>query len=149
MIVYAKNMNKNPVAKRAIQELGLELLRMSLEGGPMSAVTLALVTSRMNSRIRAGGLSAQEIWTQHDQMSGSQLAMSDKTIINQQARHANHPASAKSKSRCHTHHSPKLHVGALVYLKGDRDKCRAREKYMVVQIDNDMCMVRKLTQSQF
>ena len=105
----------------------------------------------MNSHIRAGGLSGQEIWTQCDQMSGSQLAMSDKTIIDQQqqARHANHPASAKSKSRCNTHQSPNLHVGALVYLKGDRDKCRAREKYMVVHIDDDMCMVRKFTQSQF
>jgi len=37
-----KNPNKNPIAERAIEELGLELLNLSPEGGPVSDVTLAL-----------------------------------------------------------------------------------------------------------
>ena len=54
-----KNPNKNPVSERAIEELGLELLNLSPEGGP--DVTLALATANTNSRIRPVGLSAQEV----------------------------------------------------------------------------------------
>ena len=61
-----KNPNKNPVAERAIEELGLELLNLSPEGGPVSDVTLALATANTNSRIRRDGLSAREVWTQRD-----------------------------------------------------------------------------------
>ena len=49
---HAKNPNKNPVAERAVEELGLELLNISPEGGPISRVTLALATANLNSRIR-------------------------------------------------------------------------------------------------
>ena len=40
-----KNSNKNPVAERAIDELGLEPLNLSRGGGPVSDVTLALATA--------------------------------------------------------------------------------------------------------
>ena len=40
-----KNSNKNPVAERAIEELGLEPLNLSRGGGPVSDVTLALATA--------------------------------------------------------------------------------------------------------
>ena len=60
-----KNPNKNPVAERAIEELGLELLNLSSDGGPVSDVTLALATATqtpasgvMASRRRRSGLNA-------------------------------------------------------------------------------------------
>ena len=53
-----KNKNQNPVAERAIQELALECLHISPEGGPLSNVTLALATSNMNGRLRKGGISS-------------------------------------------------------------------------------------------
>ena len=40
-----KNPNKNPVTECAAEELGLELLNLSPEGGPVSDVTLALATA--------------------------------------------------------------------------------------------------------
>ena len=72
-----KNPNKNPVAERAIEELGLELLNLSPKGGPVSDVTLALATANTNSRIRRDGLSAREVWTQRDQLTGEQLPIVD------------------------------------------------------------------------
>ena len=49
-----KNRNKNPVAEKAVQELGLELLHLIPEGGPISEINLALSTVNMNaSRIPA------------------------------------------------------------------------------------------------
>ena len=51
-----KNPDKNPVAERSMEELGLELLNLSREGGPVSVVTLALATANTNSRIWPDGL---------------------------------------------------------------------------------------------
>ena len=61
-----KNTNKNPVAEKAIVELEEEILRQAPNGGPISTVTLAIATSRLNSRLRREGLSARELWTQRD-----------------------------------------------------------------------------------
>ena len=149
----AKNPNKNPVAERAIEELGLELLNLSPEGGPVSDVTLALATANTNSRIRRDGLSAQEVWTQRDQLTGEQLPIVDRQLILSQnhSRWQNHTASAKSKARGRTNlPSATVSVGDLVFLKGDRDKLKAREKYLVVGVREDLsCELRKFTTSQF
>ena len=48
----------------------LEFLNVSPEGGPVSDFTLALATANTNSRIRHDGLSAREVWTQRDQLTG-------------------------------------------------------------------------------
>ena len=56
-----KNPNKNTVAERAVEELGMELLHLPPKGGPTSAVSLALVTANMNSCIQRDGLSAHEV----------------------------------------------------------------------------------------
>ena len=152
IIGHAKNINKNPVAERAIKELGLECLHQSPEGGPLTPLSLALATASMNSRLRKGGLSAREIWTQRDQLSGAQLPLDDRDIIikQQMDREGNHPLSSRSKS----HGKPPqpclgIKVGDLVFLKADQDKTKPREKYMVVSIDESTCQVRKFTKSQF
>ena len=148
-----KNPNKNPVAERAIEELGLELLNLSPEGGPVSDVTLALATANTNSRIRRDGLSAQEVWTQRDQLTGEQLPIVDRQLILSQnySRQQNHAPSAKSKARGRTNlPTAAVSVGDLVFLKGDRDKLKAREKYLVVGVREDLsCALRKFSTSQF
>ena len=148
-----KNPNKNPVAERAIEELGLELLNLSPEGGHVSDVTLSLATANTNSRIQRDGLSAQEVWTQRDQLTGEQLPTVDRQLILNQnySRQQNHAPSAKSKARGRTNlPSAVVSVGDLVFLKGDRDKLKAREKYLMVGIREDLsCELRKFTSSQF
>ena len=148
-----KNPNKNSVAERAIEELSLELLNLSPEGGPVSDVTLALATANTNSRIRRDGLSAREVWTRGDQLTGEQLPIVDRQLILSQnySRQQNHTPSAKSKARGRTNlPSAVVSVGDLVFLKGDRDKLKAREKYLVVSIREDLsCELRKFTTSQF
>ena len=151
-IGHPKNVNKNPVAERAIQELGMEILHLEPEGGPITPLTLAQATASLNARIRHGGLSAREIWTQRDQITLEQLPINDRKLIVSQhhARIANHKASSISKS--HNHGplpDPELSVGDLVYLLNDRDKHSARNKYLVVGLSDDSCEVRKFTKSQF
>ena len=147
-----KNPNKNPVAEKAIRELAMEILHLAPAGGPISSTTLTLATRNLNSRIRSSGLSATELWTQRDQFSGEQLAISDRDIIHEQLRRrlANNPSSAKSKGG---KPSPldriTLSVGDLVYLKGERDKTKARERYIVCDIEGEWGTLRKFTKDQF
>ena len=148
-----KNVNKNPVAEYAVKELGLECLHICPEGGPVTMVTLALATANMNSRIRHHGLSAKEVWTQRDQVTGDQLALDDRQIILKQhcERSLNHGASALSKSKGKGSYTlPHIQVGDLVYIVSDGDKTKPREKYLVTELCSDnMCLVRKFTKSQF
>ena len=147
-----KNPNKNPVAERCIEELGAEILKLNPHGETMSSQTLALATSNMNSRVRRDGLSSYEIWTQRDQFTGKQLNVIDKDIITSQtkSRNRNHVHSAKSKSRgkavLPVHD---VSEGSLVYVISDKDKTKAREKYIVVSKSGDWCKIRKFTRNQY
>ena len=147
-----KNLNKNPVAEKAIQELGLELLHLIPEGGPISELNLALSTANMNARIRQHGLSARELWTQRDQLTGEQLPVDDRQVIIQQyqSRIINHPHSAHSKApKRISSSSSDLEIGYLVYLRSERDKTKPRCKYMICSIADKHCYLRKFTKSQF
>ena len=119
----------------------------------LKVATLALVTANANSRIRCDALVAREVWTQRDQLTGEQLPIVDRQLILSQnySRQQNHAPSAKSKARGRTNlPSAVVSVGDLVFLKGDRDKLKAREKYLVVSIREDLsCELRKFTSSQF
>lgn len=148
-----KNVNKNPVAERAIQELEGEILRYDPGGGPLSSIGLSIVVSRLNSRLRKSGLSSRELWTQRSQFTNEQLPISDRNIIIQQheSRIANHPYSVKSKSRLKpviSDNSEDVCIGDLVYLKSDKSKLSARGRYLVVSCDGEWCFVKKFSGNQ-
>ena len=145
-----KNKNKNPVAERAVEELGLEILHICPEGGPISRFNLALATANMNRRIRHSGLSSFEIWTQRDQITGDQLPINDiQIILSQQfGRVQNHSSSARSKAHGKAGApTPQLRVGDLIYLYSDADKTKTRDKYMIVSVSNGQYQARKFTLS--
>ena len=148
-----KNVNKNPVAEYAVNEFGLECLHICPKGGPVTRVTLALATANMNSRIRHRGLTAKEVWTQCDQVTGDQLALEDRHIILKQHCECslNHGANALSKSKGKGSYTlPHIQIGDLVYIVSDGDKTKTCEKYLVTDLCSDnMCLVRKFIKSQF
>ena len=146
-----KNKNKNPVAEKAVRELEEELIKQEPGGRPVSAVGLALATARLNSRLRLPGLSSRELWTQRYQFTHEQLPLSDyKFILDKHAqRSTNHAFSEKSKNpHGLVPNTPPLHVGDIVYLISDKDKSRARDRYLVVSIDLPWCFVKKFRGSQ-
>ena len=148
----AKNANKNPVAESAIRELGLEILNISPEGGPVSRVSLALATATMNMRIRRDGMSARELWTQRDQLTGEQLPLDDRQIILSQQLSRSHNHGPSSTSKAHGKGplpSSGLGVGDIVYLASDKDKTKTRDKYVVCKVSGNECSVRKFTKTQF
>jgi hypothetical protein len=130
----------------------LECLHLSPEGGPLSKISLALATSNLNSRLRKGGISAREIFTQRDQLTGEQLPISDRQLILEQhiTRVNNHHYSSVSKAHGKLKTDNVKHqIGDLVFLKGEKDKTHARDKYMVTGLTDTQCQLRKFTRSQF
>lgn len=150
----AKNPNKNPVAERAIQELREELRKLDPREQPVTATELALSISSLNAKIRGQGISSREFLFQRDQFSGVQIPLSDSTLLDEQHsnRLSNHRPSVKAKFPKHhippQETVPSISVGDLVYIKSDRDKSRARDRYLVTAIERQFVYVSKFVGSQ-
>ena len=146
-----KNTNKNPEAERAVQELEAEILKQDPLGGAITDLTLTLAVSRLNKRIRGRGLSSWEMWTHRDMYHNTETPVSDLHLIESQhqSRSKNHPISQKSKNPfAKPAVMADLAVGDLVYISGDLDKNRARDRYLVVAIDGPWCDIRRLSGAQ-
>ena len=146
-----KNPNKNPVVEKAILELEEELLKQEPTGGPVSQLGLVIAVARLNSRIRYSGLSARELWTQRSQFTHEQLPISDRENLLRQhtLSKLNHMSSEKSKHKSgKTANSYNVDVGDLVYLYSDRDKSRARSRYLVVSIVGEWCFIKRFSGNQ-
>lgn len=147
----AKNPNKNPVAEKAIQELEDEILRLDPGCRGVSPLLLSLATARLNTRIRGRGLSSREMWTQRDQFFNRQIPVEDHNLILRQnaTRLANHPHSETSKAPSgRVLLPPHVTTGDLVYLHLDRNKSMARDRYLVVSVENPWCNIRKFVGNQ-
>ena len=133
-----KNINKNPVAEKANQELETELLHIDPSGSTVSPLALCMATDILNSRIRHQGLSAKEIVFGRDQFTGAKLEITGDQIAKNQekSRQLNHPPSSFSKATIKRKAlNASVRVGDLVFLKGDKN-C-ARERYIVMNILNE------------
>ena len=143
-----KNINKNPVAEKANQELELEILKIDPSGKPISAATLSKATDVLNTRIRKSGLSAKEMFFRRDQVSGKQLNFDDSSLgaVQLKFRESNHLASAKSKARGGKHASSEgISVGSIVFIKQEGSKFCPRESYLVVKIlDSNVAVLQKM-----
>ena len=134
-----------------MQELEEELLHQESGGGPVTELSLTLATAWLNSRPGSQGLSSLELWTQRNQFSNEQIPINDlqHILAKQEARKANHPFSKAAKGGYRPQAPvPPLQVGYLVYVKSDRDKSRARNRYIVVSIDGEWCFIKKFSGSQ-
>ncbi len=150
-IGHIKNVNKNPVAKKGVQEVEDELIRLDPLGGPVTALNLSIATANLNARIRSRGLSAREMWYHRDQCTNQQIPIPDQQLIQSQyqLRKSNHIHSECSKApHNQSSTSPQVDVGDLVYLRSDHDKSRARNRYLVTSVDGIWCNIRKFIGSQ-
>ena len=131
------NINHNPVAEKAVRELIREILLISPEGGKITSTTLSEAVAMLNSRLRAPGISAHEIYMQRDQSSGVQLTIDDLGLIKDQQRRrsGNHAASEKSKAHGKPPHPvAEVSVGDIVYRYDDGSKLSAHPRYIVLSV---------------
>ena len=122
-------------------------------GGPSSHVQLSQAVASLNSRLRASGMSSHELWTQRDQVSGEQLPLNDRELILEKykQRTSNHKASERSKSAGKPPlPTPKVQIGTLVYIYSDKEKSKARNRYMVCGEGKDgLVQLRKFSCNLF
>ena len=147
-----KNPNKNPVADKAIQELELELLKLTGSSSPVSTSCLVQAVCNLNSRIRYSNLSAKEMLMGRDQISGCRLQFSDQVLSNLQNenRISNHLPSALSKSRGATSAKNRsMKVGTLVYIKHEGDKFKPRESYVITSVQGEKATLQKMNRRKF
>ena len=81
-----KNINKHPVAEKAIQEVEDELLCEDPSGGPVSVTSLATALARLNSQIRERGISACEALFQRNMFNNTLLPIDDRELLSNQHR---------------------------------------------------------------
>ena len=146
-----KNLNKNPVAEKAILEIEDELLKQEPGGGPLTSVALAIAVARLNTRIRNTGVSAREFWTQRNQYTHEQIPISDQDIMikKHHIRSENHAYSEASKHKRGKFRTPsQVCIGDLVYLFSDEDKLHARNRYLVTSVEGNWCFVKKCVGNQ-
>ena len=141
-----KNVNKNPVGEKAVQEVQAEILRITNQSGSVSTSVLNKAINSLNCRIRTDGLSAREIFFQRDQYTNNQIPIGDLNIIKSKHDRAmkNNISSEQSKSGGHGPRSPQsVVVGDLIYLISDRNKNSPRNRYLVVSFEGEWCCIRK------
>ena len=141
-----KNKNKNAIADRAVQELEEEIAKVDTGRGPITNTTLTIAISNLNAKLRSRGLSSREMLYQRDQFNHHQIPVEDLELIKQQheLKQQNHPSSMISKNPKKILPTPSIiNVSDLVYLYSDKDKHIARDRYLVVSIDDNWCNIRK------
>lgn len=91
------------------------------------------------------------MWTQRSQYTNEQIPVSDLKAISSKHtyRENNHQSSAISKWKSlKTQQQQALQIGNLVYLYCDRDKSKARSRYIITAIGGDWCYIKKFTGRQ-
>jgi len=91
------------------------------------------------------------MWTQQDQFSNHQIPLQDQNIIAQQNKQciANHTHSEEVKAPISRRHPTKhITVGDLVYLLSNRNKRRARNHYLSIEVTGSFCNIRKFVGCQ-
>ena len=147
-----KNVNKNPVAEKAIQELENELRKLHPDGAELSRKDLSSALHILNSRIRNRGLSAREILFQRDYVNGEQLKIDDFRLAESQTnlRKQNHEPSARSKvPRRNLQIADIYKPGDLIFMRNDGNKHLARQKYIVTTATDDSIFARKFAGDQY
>ena len=76
----SKNVNKNPVAERAVREVEDEILKIQSADKEITISILAQATMAVNNKIRYIGYSANELLTNTNALTGEKLKLEDEEL---------------------------------------------------------------------
>ena len=140
----AANKNGNPVAEKANSEMHDAIKSIQPKGGKLSEVALATAVSSLNAKPRWSKMSAVELWTSRDMLTGKHLLFSQDDIINRQhkRRAATHPDN--------TDPIPSFSPGDIVFSNSEGNKERARESLIVREdLGGDMYRLDRITRGGY
>ena len=144
-IGHEKNVNKNSVAEKGIQELEHELLRISPTSQSLNEISLAKATHSLNSRIRYTHKSARELLLKRDQFTGHALDINDKDISDLQFSRRSCDNKRKISSKSPNDNEPHYIAGDIVFVISDKDKHKNRDAYVVIGVEDNMVEIVKAT----
>ena len=149
-----KNINKNPVAERAIREIEDEIIKIQSADKEITPAVLAQATMTVNNKLRYLGYSSNELYTNTNHFTGEKLELSDSQLSDLQFenRSKSHVPSAMFKStevgRKTVH--PIVDKGDIVMIKSERNKNECRKKYLVIELlkEKRAVIVQKFLENQ-
>ena len=136
------NKNGNPVAEKAVRELHDSLVTLRPGGGKVNSNELQTATAQLNSKPRWSSLSAIELWTGRDMVTGESLLFEQQDIIRQQAhrREMSHPKDSPPV--------PTFSPGQIVFCNSERSKLKARDKLIIREdLQNGMYRLDRVKES--
>ena len=138
-----KNVNKNGVAEKAIQELEEELLKVNPKNVPINEILLSKATYNLNSKIRFTKRSARELLFKRDQTTGDALEVEDSAVSDLQYQRRRRDNDYKCKVKDPGTKRTKVKKGDLVIIRGEKEKSRNRDTYLIKEIHNDVAICIK------
>ena len=113
----------------------------------MTTISLAVVTARLISRIRNHGLSAKEQLIQRDQFN-KQYQYLTMILMQQNIELITTYIASARRLWMNVLRSIEAAVGDLVYIHAHRNKSKARDRYLLVFVEDAYCNIRKFVGSQ-
>ena len=117
--------NGNPCAEKAIRELHDAIKSVNSSGQGLSSEELASAVSLLNSRPRWSTMSAIELWTGRDMLTGETLLFDQHQLIHAQhsRREGTHPSNVPDE--------PVFKVGDTVFSNNESCKLKPRDRLVV------------------
>ena len=145
-----KNINKNPIAERSVQEVEDEILKLDRDRSTITNAQLAVAVANLNSRLRFQGLSSREMWTQRDQFTSTPLPLDDQKLIEKQhhRRLANNMFHNDKMSKQSSANDSAIPTGTIVYINAERNKSQSRPRYIVASQDGPWYLIKKFSGNQ-
>ena len=119
-IGHEKNINKNGVAEKSIQELEAELVKISPGDQPVTEIELIKATHLLNNRIRHTHRSAKELLLKRNQDTGESLKFNDKEIAQSQEERREKDNALKTEKETKANIVTEYELGDLVFVISDK-----------------------------
>ena len=140
--------NKNSIATadNAIKELESELVKLSPHDPAVNPSLLALATKSMNNKIRNRGLTAFEIMFSRDSTNQKNLNLTDKNLLEKQMeiKQTNNNNLVNSRFKNNPMQPENFHKGDTVVMVNDNDKTKARDIFMVTDVNKNKIQINKI-----
>ena len=147
-IGHKKNINKNSVAEKAIQELEDELVKISPHGSQIDDMILAKATDQLNCKIRHTHRSAKELLLKRNQFTGDDIEVDDLEVSDKQFRERKNKNEQKlkktdKKKEKKEETQTKFKVGDIVFIISDKNKHKTRDTYVITKIHEELLTLVK------
>ena len=140
------NKNSNTLVDKKIQELEIEIRKLTNHDVKLSVGLLSRAITNLNNRIRKQGLSAAQVHFSRDFISGENLHLNDEQFGENQTSSRSKVSSFKENLRPPETNMPTK--GDIVYVKDQLSKHQAREPHLVLGSREANITIQKVLHSR-